>query len=158
MKKNKEVQNILVVSLNDKFSKRVACVLSEKLDMFNLDCYDMVVYDLINPKEVLEKCGLEYFQKRERGVIKSCSSYLNTCISISFDLIYKHLELFEKSLIFYIKLPYEKITKVPNQLDFDNRDNYLQDIADEIVTLDKKSCNMAVNCIIEKMGEIYENN
>lgn len=157
MANKKEVQNILIVSLNDNFSKRVASFLAEKLDMFSIDCHDMIVYDLINPKEVLEKCGLEYLQKRERSVVKACSSYLNTCISISFDLLFQNNQYFDKTMIFYLKLPYEKITKVPNKLDFENRTIFLEKLADYIICLEKKSCNMAINSIIDKMGEIYEN-
>ena len=157
MKSNKEVQNVLIVSLNDNFTKRVASLLSEKLDMLSMDCHEMIVYDLTNPKEVLEKCGLEYFKKRERGVIKNCATFLNTCISINFDLIYQYVDFFDKSLIFFLKLPYEKITKVPDKLDFNNRNDILEKISDEIISIDKKSCNLAVIKILEKLEERYEN-
>ena len=157
MTRQKEVQNVLIVSLNDNFTKRVASLLSEKLDMYSVDCHDMIVYDLINPKEVLEKCGLEYFKKRERGVIENCASFLNTCISIDFDLLYQYFEIFDKSLIFYLKLPYEKIAKVPDKIDFDNRNIILEKKSDKIINLEKKSVNLAVENILTKLGEIYEN-
>jgi len=157
MKNLKDVQNILLVSLNDNFTKRVASLLSDKLDMFNIDCHDMIVYDLIKPKEVLEKCGLEYFKKRERGVIENCSTFLNTCISVNFDLINQYAECFNKSFIVYLKLPFEKITKIPDKIDFENRNKILESLSDEIVCLDKKSCNIAVEKITIKMGEKYEN-
>ena len=70
MDKNDTKINILIVSLNDTFSNKVAISLADRLDMFVVDCYQMIVYDLTNPKEVLEKCGIEYFKKRERSVIK----------------------------------------------------------------------------------------
>ena len=157
MKKNKEVQNVLLVSLSDSFTKRVAFALSERLEMFNLNCHDMIVYDLINPKEILEKCGLEYLQKREKGVIENCAGFLNTCISINYELLFKYANLFSKSLLIYINLPYEKITKVPSKLDFNNRNDFLEKIADEVICLDKKSCNNAVEQILNKLGERYEN-
>ena len=153
----KEVQNIVLVSLSDSFTKRVAFALSEQLDMFNLNCQDMIVYDLINPKEILEKCGIEYLQKREKGVVESCSTYLNTCISIDYELILKYANLFNKSLIIYLELPYEKITKVPSKIDYNNRNDFLKSISDEVVLLDKKSCNSAVEKVLNKIGERYEN-
>ena len=58
MDKNKSAINIVIVALNEKFSKNVASSLAEKLDMFVSDCHDLIVYDLVNPKEVLDKCGL----------------------------------------------------------------------------------------------------
>lgn len=157
MTEKKEVQNIVLVTLNDNFSKRVTSFLAEKLDMHFVDCYDMVVYDLINPKEVIDKCGIEYFKMREKGVIKNCSSFLNTCISINYDLLVQNLECFNKSYIIYLKLPYEKITKIPNKIDFENRDKRLEKIADNCICLDKKSCNRAAELIIKRMGELYEN-
>lgn len=153
----KDVQNILIVSLNDNFSKRVASFLANSLDMLAADCHELIVYDLINPKEVLEKCGIEYFKKRERGVIKACSEYVNATISINYDLFYEHNSLFIKSFIIFLKLPYERITKAPNKIEFDARNKILEDHADAVINLDKKSCNIAVNKIIQKMGEIYEN-
>lgn len=153
----KEAENILIVSLNENFAKRVSSLLAENLDMHSVYCHDMIVYDLINPKEVLEKCGLEYFQKRESRVVKTCASFLNTCISIDYDLFFKYHEFFENSLIIYLDLPYEKITKVPSIVDFNNRNLFLNNWADEIIKLDKKSCNLAINYILKKMGERYEN-
>lgn len=153
----KEVKNILIVSLNDNFSKKVASFLAEELDMLSADCHELIVYDLINPKEVLEKCGIEYFKKREKGVLKSCSQYENATISINFDLYYEYKNLFDKSLIFYINLPYEKLTKAPDIIDFENRNKFLQANCDSVIKIDKKSCNFAVKQIIEKMGEMYEN-
>lgn len=153
----KEVQNILLVSLNDNFTKKVVSLLSNKLDMYNIDCYDMVVYDLIKPKEVIEKCGYEYFKKKEKGVIKNCSTFLNTCISINFDLINQYNEYFKNSLIFYLDLPLEKINKVPDKIDFENRINILKNLADFTIKLEKKSVNNAVENILNIMRGLYEN-
>lgn len=157
MTRKKEVQNILIVSLNDNFSKKVSYFLSEKLDMLTLDCNEMIVYELVNPKEIFEKCGLEYLKKRERGVVKNCATFLNTCITIDYDLIFQYSELFDKSLIFFLKLPFNRITKVPNLIDFENRNKTLEKLADQVIYLDKKSVGTAVNNIIEKIGEMYEN-
>lgn len=150
--------NIVVVSLSDKFTKAVASSLSTKLDMFMVDCHDMIVYDLINPKDVLEKCGIEYFKKREKGVVRNCAEYFDTIISINYELLKEYRELFSKSLVFYIRLPEEKIKQAPNLVAYEHRDAVLSEISKEnIIQLDKRSSVQAVEKISIKLGEIYEN-
>lgn len=58
MKGLKDIINILIVSLDDKFSKLVSGTLSSQLEMFNADCRDLIIYDLVNPKEILENAVL----------------------------------------------------------------------------------------------------
>ena len=48
MEKEKSYINIVIVSLDDKFSKNVANDLASKLDMFLADCKDLIEYDLMN--------------------------------------------------------------------------------------------------------------
>ncbi len=43
MDKNDTKINILIVSLNDTFSNKVAISLADRLDMFVVDCYQMIV-------------------------------------------------------------------------------------------------------------------
>ena len=155
MKEN--LTNIVIVSLNDKYCKNVAANLANLLDMFVADCHEMVVYDLINPKEVLEKCGLEYFKKREKSVINSCSQYYNTVLSINFELFKEYDELFDNSLIIYLKLPENRISKVVNEIDFKNRDNFLIEHSDIIIQQNKCLVQNTVKSILKVMGEIYEN-
>lgn len=149
--------NILIVSLNDKFSNKVAISLADRLDMFVVDCYQMVVYDLTNPKEVLEKCGLDYFKKRERSVIKHCSEFSNTVISISYELFKEYSSLFTRSIVFYLRLPENKIEKVVNKIDFINRDKNLKKLTSATLELQRCLTIQSVNMITDKLGELYEN-
>lgn len=148
MKDFNSVINIVLVSLADKFCKGTGVSLGVQLDMFNVDAKDMVVYDLINPKEVLEKCGLEYLKKRERGVISSISEYMGAVISINFELFKDNLDLFNNSYIFYLKLPFEGIEGALNKLDYDFRDEFLSKNCDGVINLDKKLKRRAVKEII----------
>ena len=150
--------NIAIVSLNDKFSKTIASSLASELDMFMVDCHEMIVYDLINPKDVLDKCGIEYFKKREKGVVRNCAEFYNTIISINFDLIKEYQSLFVNTLIIYLKLPKEKIKQVPNSISYENRDETLMNIVNnKVVELDKRSSTQAVKKIMERLGDFYEN-
>lgn len=158
MDKSSSPINIVVVALSENFSKVVASSLSSKLDMFLVDCHEMIVYDLVNPKEVIEKCGLEYFKKREKSVLKNCSQFHDTVISISYELLKEYRELFSNSYIFYVKLPKDKIEQVPSNLAYESRDVNLKNVSKEnIIELEKRSSVQAVNKIINRLGEYYEN-
>ncbi len=157
MNENCDKINILIISLNDKFSNNVATLLADKLEMFVINCHQMIVYDLINPKQVLEKCGIDYFKQRERGVLKRCADFYNTVISIDFDLFKENYALFDKSFIIYLSLPEEKTNKVTNQIDFENRNNFIIKYANQIIYQDKCMVAQSVKKIITRLGELYEN-
>lgn len=151
MKDLNKVENIVLVSLADKFCKGVAVSLACKLDMYNADAKEMVTYDLINPKEVLEKCGIEYLKKRERGVISSMSEFQNAVISISFELFKDNCDLFEKSCVCYLFLPINFAEGAINEIDYKFRHQFLTEKADKIVFLDSKLKKNAVAGIIAQL-------
>ncbi len=149
--------NILIISLNDKFSKNVATLLADRLDMFVADCHQMIVYDLINPKQVLETCGLDYLKKREKSVLKRCAEFNNTILTINFDLFKENFALFNKSIIVFLNLPIEKISKITNKIDYENRNNFITKNVNLVIYQDKCMVSQSVKKIMLKLGEIYEN-
>ena len=153
MKDSHEIYNIVLVSLDDKFCESVSIILSDKLDMYNACCKDLVEYDLINPKDVIDKCGIEYLKKREREVVKNCSTYINTVISINFDLFKDYFDLFNNSIIIYLSLPKEKITNSVSKVSFENRNEFLLKHCNKIVFVDKKLKNNTVNKILNILGD-----
>lgn len=158
MEKTNGPINIVIVALNEKFCKAVATSLSTRLDMFTVDCRDMIAYDLIDPNNVLDMCGVEYFKKRERGVVKNCAGFYNTVISINYELLSEYQDFFENSIVFYIKLPKEKIDQGPNRVDYVYRDEVLTKISKgNTIKPNNKSILETTNKIINKLGEIYEN-
>ena len=100
MDKKKEIINILLVSLDDRFAKNVVENLADILDMYNSDCKDLVVYDLIDPKDILEKCGIDYFKKREKAVLESLYNLKNKVITVITGI---ELNKTSKDLINYTK-------------------------------------------------------
>ena len=156
MDKQEAKFNILLVALNDKFCKNVAKNLADKLDMFFADCHELVVYDLINPKEVLEKCGMEYLKKRERAVLENCSEYRDTVISIRFEYFKENFNLFKNSIIVYLRLPEQKVSRVVNKIDYKFRDEFSSSYSDFVLDLEKCLTKKAVNSLMEKLGEYYE--
>ncbi len=154
MKNKENILNIVIVSLDDKFNKNVSSLLADKLEMFFADTKELIEYDLINPKDVLQKCGIEYFKKREKKVVENISLYEGTIISIPFDLFKDYFYLFEKSIIIYLELPEGKISNSINHIAYQNRNEYLVKHCDIKINLEKKLKLQTVNKIIEKLGEI----
>lgn len=96
------IKNILLVCLDDKFIKDVSASLAEKLDLFFVDCGDMIEYDITNSKDVVKKCGFEYLKKRERGVLSGCADYENTVLSLKFEIFSEFYDCFKYSLIVFV--------------------------------------------------------
>ena len=152
MKDLKTINNLVIVSLDDNYSKAVAQTLANQLDMFGCDVKELIIYDLINPEEILEKCGYEYLKKREKGVVRSSADYQNTVISVSFDLYKEYSEEFTKSLIIYLQLQKTSIRTTTSKIAYQSRDEFLKDKADIVVSLDRKSKISACKGIVEKLG------
>ena len=153
----KSAINIVIVSLNEKFCKSVATNLADSLEMYHADCEEMIVYNLGNPKEVLSKCGIEYYNKKTKGAVRNCSEYENTVISISYELFKTYQYLFENSLSIFIALPEGKEDKVPNKIDNQTRNQFLYRNCQIVVQMEQKSTKKCVEKVIQTLGEYYEN-
>ncbi len=153
MIRKKNITNLLLVSLDEKFCKSISKELSTRLDMYNCDCKELIVYDLIDPKDVLDKCGIEYFKKRENSVLNNCANFENTIITIDFQLFKEYFNLFNNSLIIFIFVKNKLNFKVINKIDFDYRNNFLKEKSDIIIPVDKKNINLICDNIIENLKE-----
>ena len=153
----KSAINIVMISLNEKFCKSVAKNIADSLEMYHADCEEMIVYNLGNPKEVLAKCGIEYYNKKIKGAVRNCSEYENTVISISYDLFKSYQYLFENSLAVFLELPEGREDKVTNKIDYKTRNEFLQQNSQIVVKMDQKSIKKCVDKVIQKLGEYYEN-
>ncbi len=153
---DKEAINIMIVSLNYDFSKKICENLAQKMDMQYADCYDLIVYDLIRPNEVLDKCGIEYFKRRERDVLKRCVDYYNTVLTMNYELFKDNYTIFNKSLIIYLLLPEDKVDKVTNKIVYENRNTFLCAHSDKVIKLQEFEIEKSVKKIIEILGEMYE--
>ncbi len=154
MKNLKTIKNILIVSLDVKFTSGVASELASRLDMFYADCKDMVVYQLIDPNEILEKCGFEYLKKREQSAIKSCAEYENTVLSINFDLYKEYFDLFKYSLVIYLELPKLRLKETTNIIAYQSHEEFLTKNSNIKLSFMRKSKIIATNKIIEVLGEL----
>ena len=154
MKAVENILNIALVSLDDKFCKRVSSALANKLDMFWADCHDLVVYNLIDPKKVLETCGFEYYKEQENSVVKDCSQYHNTVISVGFDIFKEYYSFFCNSLIIFLDLNKEIISSSISKIAFESRKEFILKVADFRIILNKKSKTQAIKSIINMLGAL----
>jgi len=154
MNNKQDIINILLVSLDDKFAKNVSGMLADNLDMFVADCKELIEYDLVDSKNVLKTCGLEYLKKREKKVIKNCASYENTVLTINIDLFKNYSDLFDRSLVVYLRRKRKAISKVVNVIGYENYDEFIKENVDIIVDFDKSSAAMVVEMVLQKMKEI----
>ena len=150
----KEIYNILLVSLDEGFCKKVSSVLSSEIGTYFVDYKELIEYDLINPKEILEKCGLEYLRKKERGVIANSCDYRDTVFSINYDLYKQNYDLFKYSLIVYIRLETNLIEEVVNKIEEENYDEFLKETSDIVIDMSKKDAKLAQQRICRKLGEL----
>lgn len=153
MKNEKTLKNMVIVSLDEKFAKNVAKTLADMLDMYFADCKELIAYDLINPEEVLQKCGLDYFKKREKGVVSNCADYENSVISVSYDLFKEYSKLFNNSYVVYLELPKLKLKEPPSKIAYQSRDEFLKNNSDMTLSFDRKAVLSAAKQIIDRLGD-----
>ena len=152
MKAVDTIFNIVLVALDDKFCKNVSSALASKLDMYWADSRELIIYNLIDPKKVLETCGLEYYKKQEKTVIENCSQYRDTVVSLSFDLFKEYHALFSNSLIIYLELNKPSLSSSPSKIAFNSRDEFLNQSVDIKIEITKKSKLQAINQILNVLG------
>ena len=150
----KEIFNILLVSLDESFCKEVSSVLSSEIGTYFVDYKELIEYDLINPKEILEKCGIEYLRKKERGVIANSCDYRDTVFSINYDLYKQNYDLFKYSFIVYIKLDKGLVKEIINKIEEENYDEFLTETSDIVINMSKKDAKLAKQKICKKLGEL----
>ena len=156
MNDNKNPINVILLSLNSSFCKDVAAELASELGMFFSDCKDLVEYELLDSKAIMENCGLDYLKKREAQALKHTLIFENSVFSCDFDLFKNNKKLFtKKSLLCYLQLPEKCFNKdAINNLAFDSRNDFLLKNSNITIPLKSLSVNMAVKNIIKSMREL----
>jgi shikimate kinase len=154
MIENREIVNILIVSLDQKFGEAVSSMLASDLDMFFVDCRKMIIYDLEDPRAVLEKCGVEYLKKRERKVLKNCGEYQNTVVNVDGGLFMNNADIFTKSCIVYLKLNQKAVKHTINSVEYENLDKFIEENSDISIFIDKKSTIKTIEKIKQRLGEL----
>lgn len=153
MKTPQSCTNILLVSLEKDFCSAVAEELSSKLQMHFSSCEELVAYHIQDKDLILERVGLEYLKKQEVKALCECASYMDTVLSVGFDLFKNNFKLFTQSIICYLRLAKDNLKDIKSKIAFDERDRFLQQHSHFKIDLTKKDKRVACGKIIKILGE-----
>ena len=108
------ISNIVVACLREDLKQNIVKILADKLEMYFADIDELVKYEAINPQEVIDRVGVEYLQKLTDKQVYNISTYENTIITASDDILTNSkniLTLKTSSLIVLIKIPFKAYKK-----------------------------------------------
>lgn len=151
----KGFNKIVIVSLEDDFSRKIGKTLSENLDMMFCDAQDLMEYDLIDKDAIKKFCSEEYLLNAEKKVFQHISSFVNVVVSISFDALTHNFEtLKDGSLIVFLKVPRNAIKEKINKIAYDNRSEELEKISTLTLKVKKLDCTFVCDKVIKAIGGI----
>ena len=149
--------NILLVGLEENFNKRLSKKLSGELGMQYVNVRELVEYELVDEKNVLEQGGIEYYKKRERKALKRAAGFENTIIDISYDFLTNNFTVFETdSIKLYIRFPKEMLglkKEDLSEISFEDRDNWLVKCSDFVILNTKKDIKSCMANIYNQLED-----
>lgn len=148
---------IIIVSLYEKFSEEVGNLISHELGMLFCSAKDLMDYEIIDRKAVEEKCSVAYLKKLEKKVIKQISSFVNVCVSISYERFVENAVLFkDNALVFFVDLPktYLKTVSTPDYLRYDERRGTLKKLSTITISVRKVDSDSVKEKILSQLGGI----
>lgn len=107
------ISNIVIACLREDVKQKTVKILADKMEMYYADIDELIKYD-VNPQEVIEKVGVEYLQQLIDKQVYNISTYENTLITASDNILTNSkniLALKTSSLIILIKIPYSAYKK-----------------------------------------------
>lgn len=147
--------SILITSLNNSVGAALAESLSNLLGMHFASCKDIVEYDLFDGDAILNKCGIDYFEKREKAALSAVAAYENAIIYIDYDLLKNNLAIFNNiHPRVFLCTPKKKMPKdeVLSVLAYEERTAYLSEICDLTVEV-SGSGKSALSKIVKEIKE-----
>lgn len=141
--------NLLLVGLDYGFTKCVANELSGIFDMRYLDVKDLIAYSLVNADDVLEKLGIEYYNKQVHKIILSTAEYENTIINIPYDMFLRDNvceKLATSCLTIFINLDKQSIIANDKNNDEVHKNTTAIIAYEEFCELLKQKTDMYVSC------------
>ncbi len=145
-------QSILIVCLNDRIGQEISVILADKLGMLFANSKEIVNYEVFDSKSVIEKCGLEYFEKKELKSLKHISNYENAVVYVDYDYFVKGEEFFKKTCNFvFVKIKKKQLEEddTINLLSFEEREKELENKC-EFVVNNKTKAEKTVNDILNQ--------
>lgn len=134
--------SILITCLDEEVGSKLSRSFADFLGLHFACCKEIIEYDLFDSNAILQKCGAEYFSKREKSVMKNISNYEDSVIFINFDLFQNNFSIF-KNLhpSIFLNLPKKKISakEAINLIAYDDRRTFLSEKCDLTVNIHNAS-------------------
>ncbi len=152
---------IVITGLMEKFNGVVATLICEKLGMYFLDVSQLYEFEIAQKDEVILKCGIDYLKKLESKLIDSVTGYENTVVLMSYDLYVSngnYKKFSPKAYTFYIKFPKsffeQENSNIINKIAYIDRDKFLTDNCECIISLRGRHHNKALKEIIKYLKDV----
>lgn len=158
-------KNIVIVGFNYEYNIEIAQGVSDFFDMYFLDVDKFIEYQLQQKPVMAEVCGVEYLEKQENKVLKSCTEFENTVMTIPINYflrnkIYKNFAESEIIYLYFSKNKLEKLCENNNTssflltdiITFEEKDNEIKSITNAKIEIKNKNKD-TVLCEIKKYLE-----
>lgn len=149
--------SILITCLDEEVGSKLSQQFADLLGLHFACCKEILEYDLFDSGAILQKCGAEYLEKREKSIMRDISSYEDSVIFINYDLYQNNMLLFEDlHPSIYLSIPKRKLSarEIVNSIGYDMHSDFLRgkcDLTIEISGLNKNSFAKLVKEIGEKL-------
>ncbi len=159
--------NIALVSLYDSFTNKLSDALAWELGLYYANVQDIMAYEIINPSEIEQKCGLEYLNKLKDKSFCAIMEYENSCIALPFAQYsnksnYKLVS--KNALTIFIKMPYalyerffkgKKNKDIVSAIAFEDRNKFCQKHADIVLEVSNTATKLNINKIKKQILSYY---
>ncbi len=150
---NKKRANIILMSLNENFGKRISSLLAKQFSMDYVDCKNEIAEDIARNNILLKSFSMADLERQEESVLATCLEKRNAVIFLSYDLYRRNKILFDGQAICYLRLDKHYLSEqdIISAVSFSTRDEYLKTNASRVIKLDNLDENIAMQKI---KGEI----
>lgn len=146
---------IVIVSLCDDFSKKIAEKLSQSLGMLFCDTKDLIEYELIDRDALKQFSTSKYLAQAEKKVVKHIASFENVVVAINYDYLVHNFNILKNgSLTVFLKLPKSMTNNTLSQINYASRTQELEKLATLSVGIRKTDEDFVIKKIIKEIGGI----
>ena len=82
--------NIVVIGLDYEYNLKIGKLIADKINLYFLDVLQYINYSLFSIKDIIEKFGIEYLERKENSVVSSCAEFENTVICIPYMYFFRN--------------------------------------------------------------------
>ncbi len=162
---------ICITGLAGKFTENITKKLAKELDLYYANVINMLEFDIIDIRNTINICGLDYYKKLVAKKLKELTTYENDIVYLNYYILqYSECRpvIREKFITIYLDLPEqryakliedENLTELEAKLEkgvYKPRNKHFSSICDIIVKCKNKSETDIVNSIKKEIINYYK--